>query len=517
MKLSSAYLAERLRERYDVLTCENISGEDAYFRPFLQTRDVAPARGRVCIVTGTYLKQRQSTIQIQKAKYNWDDVLVILTESDQTEEFRKELSGPYIMLNPNISASDVINTVQRIFDRCDDWVEQLNALVLRSGSIQRALKLSADMVGNPLVVMGIDFTLTAESKGNNLSQGVRLFTDEMVNLEYMNAYIQDETYKKSIESEVPMLLPAFINGCRMISMNLWTKGEPTHRVVVLETQKKLTEGDKCLVAQLASYLEYIILHEPSFQEKDDLDDVCRLIVTDRTADYLTMSNRLAALGWSPRQDYLCLVLQTAGGDKEHTTGTICKYLKKQFPHSSSFQVRQEIICFFNLSKTGQTVEEIEAELIYFIRDSYLKAGYSRSMTGHMNLRRQYLQAKIALEEGSRKKPYVWIHRFDQMVLPYLMEQTTKELPATMVCHENLLELKKLDEMHHSEYMLTLRTYLEQNLNATQTANELFIHRSTFLYRLEKIKSVLQSNLEDPDEIFYLNLSLRLLEMEEKEG
>lgn len=75
MKLSSAYLAERLRERYDVLTCENISGEDAYFRPFLQTRDVAPARGRVCIVTGTYLKQRQSTIQIQKAKYNWDDVL----------------------------------------------------------------------------------------------------------------------------------------------------------------------------------------------------------------------------------------------------------------------------------------------------------------------------------------------------------------------------------------------------------------------------------------------------------
>lgn len=111
-------------------------------------------------------------------------------------------------------------------------------------------------------------------------------------------------------------------------------------------------------------------------------------------------------------------------------------------------------------------------MIYFIRDSYLKAGYSRSMTGHMNLRRQYLQAKIALEEGSRKKPYVWIHRFDQMVLPYLMEQTTKELPATMVCHENLLELKKLDEMHHSEYMLTLRTYLEQNLNATQTANEL---------------------------------------------
>ena len=139
------------------------------------------------------------------------------------------------------------------------------------------------------------------------------------------------------------------------------------------------------------------------------------------------------------------------------------------------------------------------------------------MEGHMNLRRQYLQAKIALDVGGRKKPYVWIHKFDQIVLTYIMEQTTKRLPASMLCHERLLELKKLDEIHHSEYMLTLRTYLEQNLNATQTANEMFIHRSTFLYRLEKIKAVLQSSLEDPDEIFYLNLSLRLLEQEEKEG
>ena len=80
-------------------------------------------------------------------------------------------------------------------------------------------------------------------------------------------------------------------------------------------------------------------------------------------------------------------------------------------------------------------------------------------------------------------------------------------------HENLLKLQALDQKQNSEYVLTLKTYLEQNLNATQTANELFIHRSTCLYRLEKIKSILDSNLDDPDEIFYLNLSLRLLEQE----
>ena len=66
-------------------------------------------------------------------------------------------------------------------------------------------------------------------------------------------------------------------------------------------------------------------------------------------------------------------------------------------------------------------------------------------------------------------------------------------------------------------MPTLRTYLEENLNATQAASLLFIHRSTFLYRLDKIKNILDSGLDDPEEIFYLNLSFRLLEQEEEKN
>ena len=58
--------------------------------------------------------------------------------------------------------------------------------------------------------------------------------------------------------------------------------------------------------------------------------------------------------------------------------------------------------------------------------------------------------------------------------------------------------------------------LAQVQHFTRAAEELFIHRSTFLYRLEKIKEILQSDLDDPDEIFYLNFSFRLLEQEEEE-
>ena len=105
-----------------------------------------------------------------------------------------------------------------------------------------------------------------------------------------------------------------------------------------------------------------------------------------------------------------------------------RYIKKKFEDSVCFLYQDEIVVFFNLTRLGMDQEEISGKLIYFIRDTYLKAGYSRVMTGHMNLRRQYIQAKTALDVGSRKKPYLWIHYFNQVALTYILEQTTRRLP-----------------------------------------------------------------------------------------
>jgi len=36
------------------------------------------------------------------------------------------------------------------------------------------------------------------------------------------------------------------------------------------------------------------------------------------------------------------------------------------------------------ARLGKSQEEVAGKLVYFIRDTYLKAGYSRVMTGHMS-------------------------------------------------------------------------------------------------------------------------------------
>jgi sugar diacid utilization regulator len=293
-------------------------------------------------------------------------------------------------------------------------------------------------------------------------------------------------------------------------------GQVVGRLVLTECEQPIGSGAVCILETLAGRLEYLLAHEASASKTGDMEQIFEQILSDRTADPMQISHQLSALGWSADHEYLCMVMQITYLDqKQLSTKAISRSIKKQFPDAVSFLYQEEIVTFFNLSLLGLSQEEVSEKLVYFIRDSYLKAGYSRTVQGHMRLRRQYVQARTALDVGSRKKPYLWIHHFNQIVMPYILEQATRRLPGTMLCHEGLLELKAMDEKNHTEYVVTLKAYLEQNLSATQAARSLFIHRSTFLYRLERIREILQSELEDPEEIFYLQFSLRLLEQEEE--
>lgn len=200
-----------------------------------------------------------------------------------------------------------------------------------------------------------------------------------------------------------------------------------------------------------------------------------------------------------------------------THRAIISYIENIIPASCAVEHKGDIVVYVNLDLCRYNEEEIGQKPAGFIRDSFLNAGYSRRMPGHFNFHRQYVQASLALQVGSRRFPHRWIHHFNDIALAYLLESTTKKLPAYMVCHEKLLNLKYESENSQSQLYRTLRCYLENQQSVSRTARALYIHRSTLLYRLDKITRFLKSDLSDPDELLYLMLSFRLIEMEEQSG
>lgn len=74
--------------------------------------------------------------------------------------------------------------------------------------------------------------------------------------------------------------------------------------------------------------------------------------------------------------------------------------------------------------------DLMERMVHFVEDSSLNAGFSRCMNGHMNLRRQYIQAKIALQFGTRKYPDKRMHPFNDISFDYILDQATKSSQAT---------------------------------------------------------------------------------------
>ena len=90
---------------------------------------------------------------------------------------------------------------------------------------------------------------------------------------------------------------------------------------------------------------------------------------------------------------------------------------------------------------------------------------------------------------------------------YLMMHGAEEFLSEEVDSLALQKLMEHDRQMGTQYYKTLECYVKCRYNAAHTAKELFIHRSTFLNRLERIKELTKLDLDDFASRLYVELSV----------
>ena len=66
------------------------------------------------------------------------------------------------------------------------------------------------------------------------------------------------------------------------------------------------------------------------------------------------------------------------------------------------------------------------------------------------------------------------------------------------CRDTLGVLIDSDKENNTEYMLTVKVFLENNNNIIASANKLFIHRNTLINRINHIEQLTGRSLKDAD-------------------
>lgn len=123
----------------------------------------------------------------------------------------------------------------------------------------------------------------------------------------------------------------------------------------------------------------------------------------------------------------------------------------------------------------------------------------------------YRQAVIALETTMNfiEKPVLCY--FQDYALTYALHNSLGELAPEYIIPKGLLELRAEDE-REKDYSRwnTLKTYLDNEMNATQTARDLYIHRTTLQNRLKHIENLV--DLSTPRNRMYTRYGIYLLEI-----
>lgn len=75
------------------------------------------------------------------------------------------------------------------------------------------------------------------------------------------------------------------------------------------------------------------------------------------------------------------------------------------------------------------------------------------------------------------------------------------------CQSSIGPLLTHDQEHGTQFTMTLEYYFAHNGSITDAARHMYIHRNTYIYRLEKIKALLGTDLRNPRKLLELQLGL----------
>ena len=408
MRLSSVYLYEKIKEKYEILKKGNLSGNDGYLRPFLRcgiNRDDRKKEdrfrsGHVYVIQVSDDEEWERVVPVMKdifwifckksdsEKQN-DNMLVgagtgigtgTEVEAGAPESFETDINRnevevavsscddsdfgniPYIQvaLENLEEIAEFMNDMQEIFDTADGWERKIHDLMLEHAGMERLLQVTSEFLQNPLTVIGLDFTFAAEAGSKYLPPRARLYTDEGLNVEYVNALLQNETYREMADTHETVMFPAYISGCRSMNRNLFVDEKATHRLILTECRVEITQGVICVLDILSEKLEFLLAHEEEETDPDrDIEQIFVRVLSDRTADYMQISRELSELGWGGNHEYMCLILQITYLNQQNlSTKAISRYIKKKLGDSVSFLYQDEIVVFFDLTRLGMNQEEV---------------------------------------------------------------------------------------------------------------------------------------------------------------
>lgn len=162
-----------------------------------------------------------------------------------------------------------------------------------------------------------------------------------------------------------------------------------------------------------------------------------------------------------------------------------------------------------------TVHELDRRLREHVQAEFEGARLISGMSGPASTLYQWpsvhQEAVRAMQLGQRLH-FNHLVEFNSLGIYQLLSQI-EHIPAVQNLTEQIIgPLAAYDKRHRGSLVETIDAYFNHHANVSQTAESLFIHRNTLLYRLERIQELTGQDIDQPDMRLALQLALKLWQL-----
>lgn len=425
---------------------------------------------------------------ISIASFHW--LIIGLIPADFP--IQKTLSVSSISASNNIL--DVFFSLQSGLLAFQKWESKIYKHILDGVSLRDTLDTCAKMLNNPIALFDTQQTLLAysgkipdTSKNRELWDYVIKHGHSPIEIEMENKLarmVQEATKPFYFKSD-----NRYKNIQRLIAP-LRSKDSFFGVLALSDVAARFTRGEYATVCKIQYYISQAITHSQEFHfiTQDSPWFIVQLLRGQRVdVDVLTFN--LMRYSVSTDEPFTVWTFQRNGNDSVDIK-SLMPNISYLLDSSTIFIYANQIVVIDYKNKKRKS-SDFKNHLTSLLKKNNLQ--YGRSMIFHnlSQLHQAFMQTQIALSTTRTGQGNDFLDVYHEYLLHILETQTD----SVGIVFPKLDMILKESPDFAKELLLTIKSYILNGKNLTATAKDLFIHRHTVLYRIKRIETILEIELD----------------------
>ncbi|RCX16045.1 PucR-like helix-turn-helix protein [Anaerobacterium chartisolvens] len=422
-----------------------------------------------------------------------------------------------ILIKKDFDAELIFEKLQQLFIEDQQIISDmkllLDALFSEMG-LQYITDVASAIFENPVFIVDTSFKYIAKSK-------MVLTNDPDLQEELNLGYILDknvQSIKKSrLDEKVrknnyPFYLSNKATGKGMLIVAVSIHQIEVAHIALYELNRKFSENDYKLLYNLGNIVSQELQKNELYKENKGLvySNLLADMLENKVGNIKDIHQRFRVLGYTLKENLYVLATSPKGYKSSKARHNIAEQLIRLLPGSIYVIYRDTIVLLLSRPKNTHITEYEFQELEAYLSNINQIAGLSICFSDIWEIQRYYKQALKASELGVKLNDSKYIFKYENYSIFHMIELCGEHENLWNFCCPTVRVLLEYDKKNDTVLLKTLYHYLKNLKNPTKTSAELHIHKNTLFYRVDKIKNIIGSNLENGDELAEILISVKIL-------